>query len=163
MHQITVAFQNSKTRINFTFSRRGLNACEKTPQNKRTMGHIAHLNNCPFIILILNFQMDIFGMVNINYDLLLSIKCVEPSDHFLCYWELHVTCMKRKDAIPARHLLTPRALLFLIWLRCYPLYHILISYLFIISMITVKEELSSLIELFHVNCYQFISWPTINE
>uniref|UniRef100_A0A8W8LMU9 DDE Tnp4 domain-containing protein n=1 Tax=Magallana gigas TaxID=29159 RepID=A0A8W8LMU9_MAGGI len=68
------------------------------------------------------------------------------------------------DAIPARHLLTPnnRALLFLIWLRCYPTYHMLSS-LFNISVTTVKEELSSLIELFHVYCYQFVSWPTVNE
>lgn len=38
-----------------------------------------------------------------------------------------------------------------------------ISSLFNISVITVKEELSSLIELFHVNCYQFVSWPIIKE
>lgn len=68
------------------------------------------------------------------------------------------------DAIPARHLLTPnnRALLFLIWLRCYPTYHMLSS-LFNISVTTVKEELSSLIELFHVYCYQFVSWPNVND
>lgn len=38
-----------------------------------------------------------------------------------------------------------------------------ISSLFNIGVITVKEELSSLIELFHVNCYQFVSWPIIKE
>lgn len=47
----------------------------------------------------------------------------------------------QSDAIPARHLITSnnRALLFLIWLRCYSTYHMLTS-LFKISVTTVKEE-----------------------
>jgi hypothetical protein len=55
-----------------------------------------------------------------------------------------------------------RALLFLIWLRCYPTYHMLSS-LFNISVTTIKEELTSLIELFHAYCSTFINWPTIAE
>lgn len=51
------------------------------------------------------------------------------------------------------NLLTPnnQALLFMIWLRCYSTCHIFFS-LFNISVTTVKQELTSFIELFHVYC-----------
>lgn len=51
----------------------------------------------------------------------------------------------QREAIPARHMPTPnnRTLLFLIWLRCYPSYHMLSS-IFKISVTTVKVDAARL-------------------
>lgn len=76
------------------------------------------------------------------------------------------------DAITARHLFTQnnRALLFLIWLRCYSTYYVLSS-LFNIRVTTVKEEMfgnSAIIlepnqcSLKNINTYtlSFLFWPS---
>jgi hypothetical protein len=55
-----------------------------------------------------------------------------------------------------------RILLFLIWLRCYPTYHVL-STLLDISVMTVKDEIHSLIPVLFSICKTFIKWPTGKE
>ena len=74
----------------------------------------------------------------------------------------NVSAFQRR-ANHARHILSQEnwALLFMIWLRCYPTCHML-SALFNISLTTVNEEISFLIEPFHTY-FSFVSWPTINE
>lgn len=77
-----------------------------------------------------------------------------------CSWFVWVS--KQCNPSTSPDYVKQQTLLFLIWLRCYSTYHMLSS-LFNISVTTVKEELSYLIELYHVYCFQFVSWPPINK
>jgi len=62
------------------------------------------------------------------------------------------------------HKLSPRnrILLFVLWLRSYPSYHMLSS-LFDVSVSTVQDEINICLPIFEEHFGSFVRWPTLNE